>query len=548
MSKSISESLDNINIILDTKCHDAGGELHFDPEHLGIFREETAYLGERLGLSPFQCVLLAVIIQLPEGRCSIRKVGSTLGMSYLKTLSYSEDFDKLREMGYIRIEPDNDIKVTSEAISALMNDSALEKPKVEGLTAKEIFRRISMSMRLLARNQMKEENVLEETDLLIRSNPEVPFSAACINLFKAPEIGRNERFLFYVLSYLHVCKGFMNFDSDDIQGYYTDDSTFYGIQSRMEDNGLELQAKGLVVPSSLNGFMAKGTYSFSDTAEKTFFRELSIPSVNVHMVDLKDMQNKPEKNLFYNPREAEQIERLSSLLDPKHLNEVFQAMTARGLRTGFTCLFFGSPGTGKTETVYQLARRTGRKILEADVAKLRNCYIGETEKNVRKLFVDYRLANEENELSPILLFNEADAILGKRMEGASRAADRMENSVQNILLQELEDFSGIFIATTNFTTNLDPAFDRRFLYKICFEKPALEPRAKIWKSQFPALSEEEALSIASAFDLSGGQIENVVRKNAVDSILTGKEGSYEDLLRYCREESLGNNNRNRIGF
>ena len=195
-----------------------------------------------------------------------------------------------------------------------------------------------------------------------------------------------------------------------------------------------------------------------------------------------------------------------------------------------------------------MARRTGRKIMEADVAKLRNCYVGETEKNMRALFRDYRIACSENEKMPILLFNEADAILGTRMEGAVRSVDRMENSVQNILLQEMENFEGILIATTNLLGNLDSAFERRFLFKIRFNKPELEPRSRIWKSQFPQLSDTDALSIAGEFDFSGGQIENVVRKYTMDSILTGTEGSLEQLRQYCREESVEKNTRRRIGF
>ena len=223
-------------------------------------------------------------------------------------------------------------------------------------------------------------------------------------------------------------------------------------------------------------------------------------------------------------------------------------MKDKGLRTGLICLFYGAPGTGKTETVYQMARRTGRKIMEADVAKLRNCYVGETEKNMRALFRDYRIACSENEKMPILLFNEADAILGTRMEGAVRSVDRMENSVQNILLQEMENFEGILIATTNLLGNLDPAFERRFLFKIRFNKPELEPRSRIWKSQFPQLSDTDALSIAGEFDFSGGQIENVVRKYTMDSILTGSEGGLDQLRQYCLEESLEKNTRRRIGF
>ena len=198
--------------------------------------------------------------------------------------------------------------------------------------------------------------------------------------------------------------------------------------------------------------------------------------------------------------------------------------------------------------MYQLARQTGRKILEADVAKIRNCYVGETEKNMRALFADYRIACKENERTPILLFNEADAILGTRLEGAVRSVDRMENSVQNILLQEMENFSGIMIATTNLKGNLDPAFERRFLYKVRFNKPEPEPRAQIWLSQFPFLSEDDARKLASDFDLSGGQIENIVRKQNIDSILSGAEPSYDTLCAYCREESSVKSQINRIGF
>ena len=134
------------------------------------------------------------------------------------------------------------------------------------------------------------------------------------------------------------------------------------------------------------------------------------------------------------------------------------------------------------------------------------------------------------------------------MEGAVRSVDRMENSVQNILLQELEDFNGILIATTNLTGNLDPAFERRFLFKIRFNKPELEPRRQIWKSQFPTLSDEEAASLAEEFDFSGGQIENVVRKYTIDSVLSGAESNINQLRQYCLEESVHQSPRNRIGF
>lgn len=219
------------------------------------------------------------------------------------------------------------------------------------------------------------------------------------------------------------------------------------------------------------------------------------------------------------------------------------------MRTGFCSLFYGSPGTGKTETVYQIARATGRDILRVDVDKIKSCWVGESEQNIKKLFDRYRNICKDSTLAPILLFNEADAILGIRMEGATRAVDKMENSIQNIILQEMEALDGIMIATTNLTTNLDKAFERRFLYKIQFNRPTVEARAAIWQAMMPSLTENDARTLASQFDLSGGEIENIIRKYTVESILSGQDSiDLSAIIELCRNERISNSTRVKIGF
>ena len=545
MVRNLAISMNNILQIIEDKCVDAGGDKHIDPQHLDVFKEETDYLEGRLGLSPFQSILLATIIQ-NDNRCSISKVGGMLGMTYLRALSYSADFYKLRDQGYIRLSPDNEIKTTPAALMAIMNDKPIEKPKTEGLSTQTIFRRLAEMMKLNSRGQETDNHILEEMDLLIGANPQSGFASACQRRLYVPEIGNYELYLFFVLSYLFICRGYSSFDGEDIESYFSDEDSCEVLKCCFDEGSLGLVKVGLLVPAEQGGLLAKGSYTFKKEIEKEFFSELKRSS-DLHSVNLTDSSSKAAKQLYYNAAEQRQIVHLSNLLSPDNLDSVFQTMKGKGLRTGFTCLFYGAPGTGKTETVYQLAKATGRNILQADIASLRNCYVGETEKNVRKLFADYRLACEENELTPILLFNEADAILGKRMDGAVRAVDRMENSVQNILLQEMEDFSGILIATTNLTTNLDPAFDRRFLYKIRFNKPDLEARKLIWESQFPSLTEEETTSLAKEFSFSGGQIENVVRKYTIDSLLSSEEVSYNQIRRFCLEES-GYKETKKIGF
>lgn len=219
------------------------------------------------------------------------------------------------------------------------------------------------------------------------------------------------------------------------------------------------------------------------------------------------------------------------------------------MRKGFACLFYGAPGTGKTETVYQIARQTGRDILIVNVSEIKSMWVGESEKNIKALFDRYRRFSEQSELTPILLFNEADAVLGVRQEGAERAVDKMENSIQNIILQEMETLDGIMIATTNLTQNLDKAFERRFLYKIEFAKPSFEAKQAIWKTMLPSLSECETEELARSYEFSGGQIENIARKRAVDAIIHGEEPSLEIIHTYCRSEQLyKSTERRRIGF
>ena len=154
------------------------------------------------------------------------------------------------------------------------------------------------------------------------------------------------------------------------------------------------------------------------------------------------------------------------------------------------------------------------------------------------------------EVAPILLFNEADAVLGIRQEGAQRSVDKMENSIQNIILQEMETLEGIMIATTNLTSNLDKAFERRFIYKIEFERPGTEAKQQIWKSMIPALSDETAGSLARDFDLSGGQIENIARKRTVELILSGNEPTEQQIREYCQSEAMDSRaeKRRKIGF
>lgn len=248
---------------------------------------------------------------------------------------------------------------------------------------------------------------------------------------------------------------------------------------------------------------------------------------------------KPEKQLLLNADEESQYRELTGLLQKDTYKAVRRRLKEAGIKSGFTCLFYGAPGTGKTEAVYQLANATGRSVYQADMSQIHDKYVGGSEKNVSQLFSQYFARLIQSKTAPILLLNEADAIIARRLEHADTSVGQMYNRVQNIILQALEDFQGILVATTNLETNFDPAFERRFLFKLHFSHPGADVRARLWQSIVPALSADDCRTLADEFpSFAGGQIVNVGRKVVIDAALHGTTPTLQRLREFCLRETL----------
>jgi hypothetical protein len=281
----------------------------------------------------------------------------------------------------------------------------------------------------------------------------------------------------------------------------------------------------------------------------SYMKELTAKPFNPRMGQLISFESIQEEKLVYNPKELYQINTLTEALQQDRYKSITNKMVVNNMRPGFTVLMHGFPGTGKTSSVKSIARETGRHIFMVDIPKINSKWVGESEKNLSKLFDEYRRAKKHFDKDPILLFNEADAILGKRIT-ANSSVDKMNNSLQNILLQELENFEGIFIATTNLADQLDGAFDRRLLYKLEFQKPVDNVRLEILKNAFPDVDEELLIMINRDYPLTGGQIANIKKKILVKEMLEEEIDLEAALLMLCEEEfSLRKNgSRNTIGF
>ncbi len=273
---------------------------------------------------------------------------------------------------------------------------------------------------------------------------------------------------------------------------------------------------------------------------------LNVAENNTHLIL---PENITLKKLFFNTSETEQIASISSTLKYRNHLKITKRLTSQGLRTGICTIFYGVPGTGKTESVYQIAKQTGRPLWKVDLSELKSMWFGESQKLVKGLFENYKILCAEQKRIPILLLNEADAILGTRKYNYQSSTQSAENAIQNIFLDCLEDFKGILFATTNMEQSLDPAFERRFLFKIKFHRPKAEAQQNIWKALCPELNQAQARTLSESFDFSGGEIENVVRKLAMMRVLQEKVDIFDAVKKICKNEQFGLEGKvGRIGY
>ena len=240
-------------------------------------------------------------------------------------------------------------------------------------------------------------------------------------------------------------------------------------------------------------------------------------------------------DVVLNPSTDKTLKELMKQVDKEVINRL-KKWGIKDKKSGIDAriIFYGPPGTGKTLTAYSLAKSLKRQVLSFDCSKILSMYVGESEKNVRKIFDTYYDLTQKSKTEPILLLNEADQFLGSRSSGINSSADQMHNQMQNIFLEQIEKFDGLLIATTNLLENIDAAFSRRFNYKIEFKKPTKAQRRRLWELMLPKEAPyEEGFDIEplSGYELTGGQI-NLIVKNTAYKVATKEEPLFtlEDFI------------------
>ncbi len=509
-------------------------------------------------LTDIQIFILAALLRKSGLPMTTSDFGEFASVTTLRIISIENEFTTLEQLGYIDCLKvatdsnwDNIYSLSFGVIAAIRQNSPIWKILYKDIKERDILEIIYNFLKAVDDSDMDYAILCAKMDkILVESD-----SIKLFHFINGLRLTSAEKVI------LLMCITWLIFDEDDSIVYFQYNDIIPRGQQRCLTNMFENNTTDLLV----NDVLSHRTDSDGDTNFKLTeqFKEtyLSDYISKTNKSDSISNTNKPdeekteskcdtivEKQMFYNPREEKLIEELTGLLQEDNFSRIVHSLSDKGMRQGFTCLFYGYPGTGKTETVNQIARKTCREVIQVNMATIRNCYVGESEKNIQEIFDTYKGKVRESAICPILLFNEADAILCQRYVGAVNAVDKMENAIQNILLQNLEDFEGILIATTNLTSSLDIAFERRFLYKIEFQMPTEQVRQKLWKSMIPELTNEDALCLARKFYFSGGEIENIARKQLIESILKNAPFTLESLRLLCQSENILNTKQSTIKY
>ena len=513
-------------------------------------------VANHFGVSPRAAVLLGHIVEHNVNNgTDVDDLAAYVGCSNIEFIGFHQALEELENKGIVTRCGSRGRRtiygLSREAAKSIEDGSPFVPVKSTGLTIDEFFTRLRIFFSDYGKDIIDCDRLLQNIVSVIEKNQHLTFCSKVSDSGLLNDCSPTERRFFFYLCHRLVSYGNTAVPIDRLMNlveFMEDDQR---LRRAISNECSYLQRNGLVTFGGTESFKDMDTLALTDETVKNYLSEVKLMKQSDEGgKDIVKAASIKEKQLYYNPTESEQMQRLESLLEDTNFKGVQARLGEMGMRKGFAVLFAGGAGCGKTAGVYELARRTGRDVFAVDMSQLKSKWVGDSEKIVKSVFTGYAEMCRNREKAPILLFNEADAIFSKRIENPTDSVDQMMNAIQNICLDAIENLDGILIATTNLAGNFcDEAFARRFIFKVNFTTPGEDVRAKIWASMIPSLSEEDAKVLAARFSFSGGNIENIARKAAVGYVLSGQKATLEDLIRYGEEENIASEKAARkIGF
>ena len=391
------------------------------------------YLQERLNLSRIQVLILTFVlypsVKYSGGRnCDMDDLANLLHVHPLRVLQLNNEFNTLDERGYIVNAKRHDgwsLSMVGEAREALTNDMPFD-PQI--LKLENNFDFLSRANRFIKDGRQNDEDgaIVKNINRLMAQNQQLSVVQNLQNIKGEAEMW----FMLQMMTTLAI-EADSYVSSGDLSQMLPD-RTVRVILKQIKDATHPFAQDGYIELRNQAGQVQQGEWVLShegwlamlgsqEEVDSIVPKEDEDENINM-LTSYKQLAQRP---LYFSGKTEEQVQTLTNLLHEEQLAKVRQALKTHNMPLGFCCLFYGAPGTGKTELVQQLAIATQRDLFQVNIATLRDKYVGESEKQLKRIFDKYRSLVRTQEHAPILFFNEADAIFGNRMENTQRSVDKM---------------------------------------------------------------------------------------------------------------------------
>ena len=539
-------AIKNVLLTKIQNIYEISKKSELDEKIISSLKSDLKIVSTYLSVEPREALFFSVILNInfDGDNANFKDLFRHFNIPSIQMISEMDCIDNLVNKGYLVKRNGRDRNNEVHTNKYFMVKSKLSKAIVKGLpcptfdrytidTTTDLLEKIYEHISARLEDNISIEELEVETTKLVNEFPDFIF----FNTIKKYELSFEESIFYYFVIWKSIL-GIQGISPNPLVNSITDSSRESVKFTQGLFNGVNTLISAGLVESRNSGFMNDIEFYLTDKSVGLLENDsIIISSGSISRNDTIKADTIATKPLFYNEKEKEQLTNLTGLLLEEKYAELKERLNSKNLPLSLNVLLYGGPGTGKTESVLQLAKSSGREIIKIDISSTKSKWFGESEKLIKNIFTDYKEYAKKCDLTPILLFNEADAILSKRATKTDSATQKTENAIQNILLEELENFEGIFFATTNLVQNLDGAFDRRFLYKVEFTKPQLEQRIAIWESKLPDLANNDYKKLANQFEFSGGQIENIVRKCEINQVLYNTLPSFETIESFCLSEN-----------
>ena len=339
------------------------------------------YVSGKIELTKEQSVMLALFInRSDDNSIRIGDISCDVKCSTVRILRYMNDIDELEKREFIRCCRDTgyrrsvSYRVPVDVLEAIQHNEKYVPKRSTGLSCEELFGELEEIFEMRKEDELTYDNLVKKIDSLFEDNKNLEYvkQVTCSGMLE------EDKMLLILFSHLCVNNNDDNIGYHDLDFLYDDKRMWNRIKSQLSRGYNDLFEEGMIEYNNDEGMVDRESFRMTDKAKSELFCELTLKSRNNSKLskNLIKSEKIAEKALFYGENIQAQIDELSQLLEEKHYQEIHQRMKEAGFRCGFTCLFYGAPGTGKTETVLQLARQTGRDILQVDVSRIKSCWVG----------------------------------------------------------------------------------------------------------------------------------------------------------------------------